>query len=225
MILLEARQLDRRVDGGRLLLDGIDLELAEGDRLALGGPSGAGKTLLLRALALLDPIDSGEIRWRGSRVAEAAIPSFRSRVVYHQQRPALFEGSVEQNLRRPFELAAHRERRYDRDRAAELLGRLGRSELLAEPTTADLSGGERQIVGLVRLLLLDPEIALLDEPTASLDAAAEERVVELLEEWIGSDGRDRAYVWVTHDRELASRVGRHRAEIAAGRLRTEDENG
>ena len=106
--LLEASRITRRGDDGRLLLDRLDLALIAGERLVLSGPSGAGKSQLLRALALLDPLESGEVLWEGSPVADEDVPKFRSRVIYQQQAPALFEGTVEENLRRPFALGTNR---------------------------------------------------------------------------------------------------------------------
>lgn len=185
----------------------------------LHGPSGSGKTQLLRALALLDPLARGEVLWHGSTIPDAEVPSYRSRVIYHQQTPALFEGSVEENLRRPLALAVHAGRRFDAERTADLFDRLGRVDLASEAAIDDLSGGERQLVSLVRLLLLEPEVVLLDEPTASLDAATQDRALDLLLAWAGAEASKRALVWVTHDRSLAQRVGSRSLELVGGALR------
>src|SRR5271156_3224058 len=103
------------------LIRDIDLTLDPGDRLGVQGPSGAGKTVLLRAMALLDPLDAGSIRWQGRMIAGEAVPAYRSQVIYLHQRPALLDGSVEGNLRLPFTLKAHRERRFDPERVIEIL--------------------------------------------------------------------------------------------------------
>ena len=104
----------------------MSLAVNAGDRLGIVGPSGAGKTVLLRSLALLDPLDAGEIRWRGRSVRGDAVPVYRSLAIYLHQRPALFEGTVEDNLRYPFSLTVHRMGPFDRGRAVELLTLLGR---------------------------------------------------------------------------------------------------
>ena len=125
-MLLEACGVGRLRPGEQgWLLHNVSLEVRGGDRLALAGPSGGGKTLLLRALALLDPLDVGAACWRGQPVAAAEVPAFRRRVAYLHQRPALFEGTVEDNLRLPFSLAVHREQSFDRERALALLATLG----------------------------------------------------------------------------------------------------
>ena len=216
-VRLEAAGVTRRV-GERTLFEDARLTLAAGERVGLGGASGSGKTQLLRALAQLDPLDAGEILWRGGPLADAQVPAFRAEVVYHQQSPALGPGSVAEALHRPFELAVHRGKRFEESRALELFERLGRGGELLTTDVADLSGGERQIVALVRVLLLDPHVLLLDEPTASLDAAAQERAVELLGQWVREPRRERAYLWVTHDRELRRRVAERSVEVAGGRL-------
>ncbi len=171
------------------LIRDVTLTLSLGERLGVLGPSGAGKTVLLRCLAMLDPVDSGSIRWQGRTVAGEAVPSYRSRAIYVHQRPALLEGSVEDNLRLPFELAAHRDRRFDPEKVVDLLGRLGRDRTFLEKASRDLSGGEAQIVGLIRALQLDPTVLLLDEPTASLDQATAEAVEGLLDDWLAADSR------------------------------------
>src|SRR4051812_4591778 len=111
---LEAQGIGRRdPKGGGWLLRDVHLTVQPGDRLVVAGPSGAGKTVLLRSLAALDPLDEGQIAWQGQPVRGEAVPPFRKQVVYLHQRPALFEGSVEANLRIPFTLKLYRESRYD----------------------------------------------------------------------------------------------------------------
>src|SRR5205807_6803377 len=136
-----------------------------------------------RALAWLDRLDEGEIRWRSQPLRGDLIPAYRSRVIYLHQRPALFEGTVEDNLRLPFSLKAHRAGRFDRARAVARLAGLGRDPSFLDKSHRDLSGGEAQITALVRALQLDPDVLLLDEPTAALDGTAARAVERLLEHW------------------------------------------
>lgn len=219
MSLLDAQEIGRRrSDGAGWLLRGLSLELAAGERLAVAGPSGAGKTLLLRALALLDPLDEGEVRLRGEAPEPEEIPAFRRRVVYLHQRPALFEGSVEDNLRRPFELAVHRGRRFDRERILGWLRELGRDRDFLAASYRDLSGGEAQLTGLLRALQLDPAVLLLDEPTAALDPETTRRAEELLRHWLEERVGERAWVWVSHDREQARRTASRTLVLEDGTL-------
>lgn len=221
-VLLEARGVGRLrgADGGWLLED-VSLSLRAGDRLGLAGPSGGGKTLLLRALALLDPVDTGAILWRGQPVRAADIPNFRRQAIYLHQRPALFEGSVEDNLRLPFTLQVYRNRSFDRARVLGLLASLGRDTTFLAKAHGDLSGGESQVVGLVRVLQLDPTVLLLDEPTAALDPATARAAEALVERWRDQAPAARAYVWVSHDSEQGRRVTARRYRMDAGRLTEE----
>ncbi len=202
------------------LIKDVSLTLAPGDRLGLVGPSGAGKTVLLRALALLDPLDSGTILWQGRAECGEGVPRYRTRVIYLHQRPALFEGTVEDNLRLPFGLSAHRDREFDRRRALELLAVLGRDEEFLSKPSRRLSGGEGQLVALVRALQLDPTILLLDEPTASLDSTASGGVENVLESWLAHES-GRAFVWVSHDQEQTERLTRRKIRLRAGCLEPE----
>ena len=94
--LLSVKNLGRRHPGGdSWLFQDFNLDLESGDRLALVGPTGSGKSLILRALALLDPVDSGEVLWRGNPIADTEVPSYRSQVTYLQQRSPLVPGTVE----------------------------------------------------------------------------------------------------------------------------------
>lgn len=214
--LLQAEDLRRVTADGTPLLDGVSLAVSAGERVGIEGPTGAGKSVLLRALGLLDPLDGGTVRHRGEPVADGAVPRFRRRVAYLHQSPALIEGTVEDNLRVPFTLAVYRDRAFDRDRTVKLLDTLGRGPGFLSKDRDDLSGGERQITALVRLLQLAPEVLLLDEPTAALDPDSTERVERLVAGWV--ERVERAAVWVTHDRAQAARVATRRLTVAGGRL-------
>jgi putative ABC transport system ATP-binding protein len=217
-VLLEADRVGRRhPDGHAWLLDDVSLSMGAGARLVLTGPSGGGKTLLLRALARLDPIDRGEVRYQGETIHGDRVPHYRSIVVYLHQRAVLIEDRVEAALRRPFELRVHRLRQYDRQRAVGLLSALGRDAAFLEKRVAELSGGEIQITAIVRALQLDPTILLLDEPTAALDGPTAAAVELLIDGWLNEDAR-RAMIWVSHNEAQARRVGRQAFRMEGGRL-------
>jgi len=221
-ILLEAEDLFRRTPDGTVLLDRVSLSVRAGERLGIEGPTGAGKSVLLRALALLDPVGSGAVRHRGEAVGDRDVPHFRAQVAYLHQTPALLEGSVEENLRSPFELAVYRGRSFDRSRVTALLASLGRDASFLAKQQGDLSGGERQLTALVRLLQLEPELVLLDEPTAALDPETTARAEDLLTRWVG-DG-ERAAVWVSHDPVQTRRLATRRLRVVGGRLVDESPN-
>jgi putative ABC transport system ATP-binding protein len=216
--IFEAKSLGRRhPDGRSWLLEDVTFQIEPGARIALSGPSGAGKTLLLRASARLDPIDKGEIVYRGHHITHDGIPHFRAEVIYLHQRPALMEATVEAALRRPVALKVHRQRQFDHDRAAKYLAALGRDQGFLDKKVADLSGGEIQITALVRALLLDPSILLLDEPTAALDGPTAVAVEQLVINWL-DEHTDRAMVWVSHNEAQSRRVGQTAIHMQAGRL-------
>ncbi|MEW4530253.1 ATP-binding cassette domain-containing protein [Maioricimonas sp. JC845] len=215
--LLEARNLHRTGDGETPLLTDVSLRVDPGQRWAIRGSSGAGKTVLMRALALLDPIDAGEIHFHGKPVANTDVPRYRSRVVYLQQRPTLLEGTVEENLQLPFQLRAHDEHQYDRDRIIELLSHVGRDESFLTRQREHLSGGEAQIVAVLRAIQLNPQLLLLDEPTAALDADSVHAVESLVTDWLAEDNT-RATVWVTHDDAQTQRMSDHVLHLAGGRV-------
>lgn len=199
-------------------MDAISLTIVAGQRIALEGPAGSGKSLLLRALALLDPVDTGTIRWRGAEVADSDVPAYRRSVAYLAQSPALVEGTVETNLKLPFSLAAHRRQSYDGTRCLDLLRQLGRDGTFMAQPVETLSGGERQITALVRLLQLEPDVLLLDEPTAALDPVTTSLAERLIREWVEVDASGRAYAWVSHDAQQARTVSDRRLRMNRGTL-------
>jgi len=221
--ILQARQLGR-VDptSHATLLHPTDINLNAGDRVSLSGASGSGKSVMLRALALLDAPSGGDVLWQGERIAAAGIPAFRSQVVYIAQRPALLDGSVEDNLRLPYALKGLKSRHYDAGRVRALLAMAGKSNDFLNKRAAQLSGGEAQITALVRALQLAPQVLLLDEPTAALDAVSAGQVECLVNAWMGQDAcQQRAFVWVSHDAAQALRMGNRHLQMSAGVLQKE----
>jgi putative ABC transport system ATP-binding protein len=218
-MLLEARQIGRRHPNGKdWLLEGISLEIRAGDRLALLGASGSGKTLLMRALVLLDSLDTGAICWRGQPVSRDQLPAFRSEAIYLHQRAVFSQPTVEDSLKEPFSLRVHRHRRFDRERMLERLEQLGRGESFLSKRITDLSGGELQITALLRALQLEPSMLFLDEPTAALDAQTVTAVEEFVARWVDEAPERRAFVWVGHDTSQHARVTQRKLTVHAGRL-------
>ena len=219
--LLEARRIGRRAPRSETwLLHDVSLAIHPGTRLAIVGPTGTGKTLLLRALALLDPVDAGEVLWRGQPVPGRAVPEFRRNAVYIHQRPVLAAGTVEANLRLPFSLGAHQTHRFDRGRVGGWLAHVGRNESFLAKSAAALSGGEAQIVALLRAIQMDPALLLLDEPTAALDAETTVQIEQLVADWYAESAGRRAFVWVSHDRRQIDRVADRTIALDPGTLGT-----
>ncbi len=191
--------------GGRWLWRGLDVDVMPGDRLAVVGPSGAGKTLLLRALAGLDALDEGALLSGADRQPVEDLPRHRAAVAMVAQRPALFEGTVRDNLRAPFEYGVRGGAVYDEDAGRALLAALGREHALLDQSAQALSGGEDQTVGLARTLLTAPRVLILDEPTAGLDPDRTAAVEAAVDAFLAADP-GRAAVWTGHDAAQLDRV-------------------
>ncbi|MBE9109932.1 ATP-binding cassette domain-containing protein [Nodosilinea sp. LEGE 07298] len=201
--LLSAKNLGRQL-GDRWLWQGVNFELFAGDCVGLVAPSGVGKTLLMRNLVLLDPFQQGEVRFEGKPLAAWSLPTYRSRVMYVPQRAIAFDGTVQDNLKQVFDLGAYRQRQFDPAIIQTWLAQLGRGPEFLKLNGARLSGGEAQILALLRALQLDPQVLLLDEPTASLDATTTAQVEALLHDWLQSPHR--ACLLTSHDADQIRRV-------------------
>lgn len=216
--LIETRALTRKDERRQtLLLQPTDFTLNRADRVSITGSSGSGKSVFLRVLALLDAPTSGQILWNNQPIANTQIPHYRSHISYLSQRPALIDGTVQDNLRFPFSLKTLRKRSFDLAAVTTLLGHAGKSPDFLAKNAGDLSGGESQVVSLIRTLQLNPEVLLLDEPTAALDPTSSRDVEALINAWFAGDNA-RAYVWVSHDLDQARRMSDIHLQMSAGVL-------
>lgn len=203
----------------RSLLEVPDLELPAGGTLAVTGPSGAGKSSLLHALAgLLRPFQ-GQVLWGGIDLAGLSEPARarfrRERLGLVFQDFLLFEElGAFGNAAVAACFAPARERPKIEARAKGWLGRLGLGER-AERSVRNFSGGERQRVAVARALAHSPSVILADEPTASLDRASADRLIDDLVEVATAEGS--TLIAVTHDLGLVRRLGRE-VKLADGRV-------
>ncbi len=203
--VLVIQNLGRQIQG-KWIWKHLNFELHPGERCAIAGEAGAGKSLLLRAIAALDPIQTGNLAFQGKNLSDWFIPQYRTQVLYLHQRPALLEGTVEQNLQVIYKMTVHRSRdSYQKQRILEYLSILGRSEDFLDRPTHALSGGEAQITAFLRALLCSPSVLLFDEPTASLDARTEQQFEHLVQCWQQEDPK-RSYFWTSHDPEQLERM-------------------
>jgi len=169
-------------------------------------------------MASIDPLDEGSIYWRGVPLRREEITSYRSYIMYMRQHPAMWEGTVEENLRLPFTYDAHASRTFDKQHVLELLAPFERDQKFLSQETQGLSGGEVQIVALIRILQLSPIVLLLDEPTSALDPQASRQMEYLLTNWFEQAPLSRSLVWVGHDSRQAQRMATRFISIQNGQL-------
>jgi ABC-type polar amino acid transport system ATPase subunit len=218
MLAIEALHLSR---GGQPVLRALDLEVRSGERVALMGLSGGGKTTALRAVCALDPFDAGRIRVDGFELHPGPVPRES-----HLRRLRRLVGMVFQfhhlfahltavenvSLAQVHTLGLTRDEADARSRARlEALGVGGRAD--ARP--AELSGGEAQRVAIARALALDPPLLLMDEPTASLDPA---RRGDLATTLVSLAAAGRTLLVATHDVPFARAFATRVAVLAEGRV-------
>jgi ATP-binding cassette subfamily F protein 3 len=239
--LLSARGVVKSF-GGRRILDGAELQIADGDRIGLLGPNGSGKSTLLRALADVDAPDAGELtRRRGlvtahlpqivdgdERTAVATVLAARPELGEVEAELAAVERRLADpdtagDLRELERALAHQERVLERwtaigggsadGDARATLRSLGLSEDDLDRPTRELSGGQRKLVALSACLARRPALLLLDEPEAHLDMGRRGQLERLIREFDG------AVVMVSHDRYLLDECVEQIAELDAGRIR------
>ncbi|WP_345437311.1 heme ABC transporter ATP-binding protein [Microbacterium gilvum] len=217
--LIEARGLRVRL-GGRLLLDGVDIDLRRGEVLVLVGPNGAGKSTLLAALVGDIPLDGGDVRLLGEPIARTGRRDLaRTRAVLLQANEVSFPFTVSEVVemgRTPW-----RGHPLEADDDVVIAASLADAEVehLAARRTTELSGGERSRAALARTLAQAAPVLVLDEPTAALDIRHQERVLLRARAHASAGG---AALIVLHDLNLAAAHADRIAVLHDGRLRVVD---
>jgi ATP-binding cassette subfamily B protein len=201
---------------GPLVLDGIDLEIAPGEVVAIVGPSGSGKSSLAMLLPRFYDAESGRITIDGGAVTAATFDSVRSRVGIAFEEAFLFSDTIRANIAygRPTATDAEVREAAAAAQAAEFVDELsdGYDTVVGERGLT-LSGGQRQRIALARLLLADPDIAVLDDATSAVDAAVEAEIHDALRQWHA----DRTMLLVAH-RESTARLADRVVLLEAGRI-------
>ena len=199
---------------GAVLLRNVTVELPRTAVTALIGPSGAGKTSLLRLLNRLDDPASGDVWFAGKRIESYPVRALRRRVGFVFQRAAMFPGSVADNLQVAVSLGALAgEGAPD---PAQMLEAVGLGPEYAAREATQLSGGEQQRVSIARALMTRPEVLLLDEPTSALDPEVAGHLLSTIERL--SRERDLSVVMVTHRLGEARSVSSYTVMLEAGQV-------
>ncbi len=223
-MLVHVSNVDRTFHRGSEVihvLAGLDLEVPEGDFLALMGPSGSGKTTLLNLIGGLDRPSTGSVTIGNQRIDQMPgrqLSAWRSRHVgfvfqFYNLLPVL---SAERNVELPL-LLTHLSKSQRRKHVETALGIVGLSHRMRHyPRT--LSGGEQQRVGIARAIVSDPTLLLCDEPTGDLDRKAGDEILGLLQALNREHGK--TIIMVTHDPHASARAART-LYLDKGRLSTE----
>jgi phospholipid/cholesterol/gamma-HCH transport system ATP-binding protein len=206
--------------GTQKVLNGITLSVAQGETLAVLGRSGTGKSVLLRLIIGLAKPDSGSVRIQGQEIADIPLDGMgeiRKKIGFLFQHAALYDSlTVGENVAFPIE---HHRRDMSRsqreDRVMQLLGEVGMQKA-RNKMPSNISGGMQKRVGLARALALDPQILLLDEPTAGLDPISSGEIDELVLKL--QKEHQMASIVVTHDLHSAKTIANRLAILDKGNV-------
>lgn len=202
------------------LLHDVSLEIKAGEAVALMGGSGSGKSTLARILLRLLPCDCGKIYFHGQNITQATgkdLSIFRRNVQFISQRPESFLdprqtlGSSLQEAFTVFNLP------YDEEKIKEMLDLVKLNAELLQRYPHQVSGGEIQRICLVRALLLEPKLLILDEPTSMLDISVQAQILHLLRDI--RQEKQLAYLFITHDKQLAKWLCDRVLHIDQGQLK------
>ncbi|MDN6397718.1 MAG: ATP-binding cassette domain-containing protein [Alkalibacterium sp.] len=189
--------------GGNTILSHLDFSVNKGEHITVTGPSGGGKSTLLKVIASMLTQTEGSIIYKGKNIQEINPIEYRKKVSYLFQNPALFDSTVKDNLAFPSSI---RDDKFDEAKSIQLLERVSLDKSYLSKQVKELSGGEKQRIALIRNILYKPEILLLDEVTSSLDMENK----DILHDIIGElNDKDKITILsVSHDEEEIKRANR-----------------
>jgi len=206
--------------GSKHALVDITLDVHENEILFINGPSGAGKTTLMKLLYLGEPVSEGQILVDGmnlSRISHKRVPFLRRKYgIIFQDYKLIPTKTVFENIALVLE-AAGRKKRFIQMKVKSVLRTVGMEEKLGS-LPPSLSGGEQQRVAVARAVVGDPKIILADEPTGSLDAKSADIILDLLSRF---HQQGTTLIIATHDTQLACKTGDRVIHLAQGRLQTQ----
>lgn len=193
MSLLELQHVGYRV-GDTPILQDVNLKIDKQEWVTIAGPSGSGKSTLVRIIASLLSKTSGELRFAGQPIESYDPIAYRRRVSYAFQQPTLFGETMADNLAFPYQI---RQEPFDQQRAITALEYVGLGEGDLTKHVTDLSGGQRQRIALLRNVMIYPEVLILDEVTAGLDADNKAFVWNMIQHFNQDDHL--TIIAITHD--------------------------
>lgn len=182
--------------GNHEILTNINFTVEEGQLITVTGPSGGGKSTLLKLIGLLNSPSSGTIQYRGKSIFEYEPTEYRKEVSYFFQNAVLFDDTVRDNLAFPAKI---REIEFDESRAIEGLNIVQLPSTYLDKPIQELSGGEKQRVALIRNLMYPPKVLLMDEVTSSLDKENRDIVVSFIRRL--NEEEKVTVLWITHNQD------------------------
>lgn len=176
------------------LAQNIILQVLPGDKIIIMGPTGCGKTSLLKVMNLFNHNYQGEVFYHNKLIASYPPCELRREIIYLMQEPYLPEGKTEDVFSCTANFKCRKKTEFNDVALRELLNRFQLEEEILKKPVKQLSGGEKQRIALIQVLLLQPEILLLDEPSSALDGITS----QLIAEWL-LEQRDMTVIVVSHD--------------------------
>ena len=206
--------------GTRTILNGVDIDVFQGENMVVLGRSGTGKSVLIKIISGLLKPDSGMVRVLGQEVDKLSseeLRALRLRIGFSFQNSALYDSmTVRENLEFPLVRNKQNLTRQEIDSAVEeVLDGVGLSQAI-DQMPAELSGGQRKRIGIARTLILKPEIMLYDEPTAGLDPITSVEINELINEV--RERYNTSAIVITHDLTCAKTTGNRVAMLLDGKF-------
>lgn len=215
--LIRCEDVSFRYNDGPPVFSDVTLTFGTGEFFLVRGPSGTGKSSLLRLLNRLEEPAGGRLFFKGVPYADLPAPELRRQVLYIQQTPVVVDGSVKDNLLLPFTLKNNRDLiRPDNQKLRDRLDAFSMSNVTLTHPARSLSVGQQQRLCLIRGLLLSPAVILLDEPTSALDDESS-RIVETMAEALCLDD-GKTIVMVSHRTFRPHRVVPRIIDVRDGRF-------